>query len=525
MRNLLVTAVAGLAIIVVNNSWADVPAPPVNQDIGMFDGLIGDMQEADCRVCHDSGVPDRHHVLLGQPIPPGSLVPFPDANQNGVPDEFYGCLNCHDVDFTPVRDCTVCHTSSPHHTTPDAVGGDCVACHGDIVDNINDGHYIPAYSPSLVTPAASGGEGLPLNSRGIGAGACNYCHDDDGLATPTILTTPNLHHSVVSNCTLCHDGNPMDFHTDREDGVLHAPGKDRPFTNGCTDCHGADLRGGYGPSCFSCHGREWENDSGSGHSPSFNSAVSMRKCEGCHGPESLHGIQADTSVTPGQIVVGGELAGFGHVGRDAGPGDSDCWGCHGFAMAAVPGLGPVTPTLYHSDVATMTAGADATIILSGAGFTNLGSGTLYESDVRLTAADGSVINLQPDIILDEGRLAVTIPQMTPPGNYRLQVTKDQSASNPTVISITPTVQVRRAVANRGLVSISGSGFGQYAQGSGTTVTGTYRARVGRLMRTTTVVGTIVSWSDGSIVATFPQNPRSIAVQSVFGRASYRLLPD
>ncbi|MBI5102563.1 MAG: hypothetical protein HZB33_12115, partial [Nitrospirae bacterium] len=25
----------------------------------------------------------------------------------------------------------------------------------------------------------------------------------------------------------------------------------------CTACHGADLRGGSGPSCYSCHGKKW----------------------------------------------------------------------------------------------------------------------------------------------------------------------------------------------------------------------------------------------------------------------------
>ncbi|MHB8881411.1 MAG: hypothetical protein ACYC69_07850, partial [Thermodesulfovibrionales bacterium] len=25
----------------------------------------------------------------------------------------------------------------------------------------------------------------------------------------------------------------------------------------CTSCHGADLRGGSGPSCYTCHGKKW----------------------------------------------------------------------------------------------------------------------------------------------------------------------------------------------------------------------------------------------------------------------------
>ncbi len=134
--------------------WGDVPAPPVNQSIGMLDTeLIENVEEADCRICHSSGVPDRHHLLWGQPIFPGSLVPYPDSDGDGNDDTFYGCLNCHDSDFTAVvRDCVVCHTESPHHTTPTADGGHCTACHGDLVDDMDDGHYIPTYDPSLVTP-------------------------------------------------------------------------------------------------------------------------------------------------------------------------------------------------------------------------------------------------------------------------------------------------------------------------------------------------------------------------------------
>ncbi len=71
----------------------------------------------------------------------------------------------------------------------------------------------------------------------------------------------------------CDDGGtptgPPDDHTDDESGFLHRPGKERPFTNGCTTCHGDDLRGGFGPpSCFTCHGMEWDErgpGTGGGH--------------------------------------------------------------------------------------------------------------------------------------------------------------------------------------------------------------------------------------------------------------------
>lgn len=36
-------------------------------------------------------------------------------------------------------------------------------------------------------------------------------------------------------------------------GVLHRDGYQDPASAGCPACHGADLRGSAGPSCYSCH--------------------------------------------------------------------------------------------------------------------------------------------------------------------------------------------------------------------------------------------------------------------------------
>jgi len=470
-RTLLSVIGAGMAISFAGSGWADVPAPPVNQDLGMVDVDIGNMVEADCRICHASGVPDRHHNLYGQPIPPGSVVPFPGAG----PD--YVCLSCHTPhgNFTVVRDCTQCHTTSPHHTTPSAQAGDCVACHGDLVDNMGDGHYIPTYAPSLVTPErGDGGDGLPLNSRGTGAGGCAYCHDDDGLQPQdtVILTNQDLHHAVrdAGNfpCSWCHVGGDSDGGTDGE---------------------------------------------------------RMRHCEGCHGPDALHNIQADSPnpANPGTVVVGGEDAGYGHVGRDAGPGDSDCWGCHGFAFgrAVAPGSGPTIPTLYYSDVTAIDAGTDTAVTLTGSSFTSVGGKTHYTSDVALNAADGSSVILRADVV-DQWSLEVTIPGNTPAGNYNLQAVKADVTSNPVVISIKPMVIITSATTGDGIVTIHGSGFGGYAPGSGTSVIGMVTTGAGKRTTTATAEAAIISWSDTRIEAGFGAHPRKVAVNSVFGSAESRV---
>lgn len=92
-------------------------------------------------------------------------------------------------------------------------------------------------------------------------------------------------------------GPPAD-HTDAEDGVLHKPGKDMPFTNGCTMCHGQDLMGGSGPSCYACHGMEWDEKMGK----------DKIKKDGVYAPDSPLGV-AHISMY-----------------NDFGPGS--CMGCH-----------------------------------------------------------------------------------------------------------------------------------------------------------------------------------------------------
>ncbi len=48
---------------------------------------------------------------------------------------------------------------------------------------------------------------------------------------------------------------PADHTKDRK-GIRHKPGAKQAVAN-CSPCHGQDLNGGQGPSCYTCHGREW----------------------------------------------------------------------------------------------------------------------------------------------------------------------------------------------------------------------------------------------------------------------------
>ena len=134
----------------------------------------------------------------------------------------------------------------------------------------------------------------------------------------------------------------------------------------------------------------------------------------------------------------------------------------------------------------------------------------------LTAADGASITLQPDIIIDEGVLAVTIPGGIAPGNYSIRALKADFQSNPAVVSIIPPITITRATWSLDKrVTITGSGFGGYAAGSGTAVTG----EVSNGLRTKSVTGEVVAWAPGKIVVKFPLIPSAVTVKSVFGGAT------
>jgi hypothetical protein len=186
-------------------------------------------------------------------------------------------------------------------------------------------------------------------------------------------------------------------------------------------------------------------------------------------------------------------------------------------MAFAPDTGPIIPTVYSSDSPVIAAGTDAGVTLIGSSFTNITVLTAFLSDVELTAADGSSVILTPDAV-ELGALEVTIPGDTAPGNYDVRAVKADVASNPAVISVKPKMKITGATGDA-ILTIRGSGFGGYAAGSGTSVTGTVTTGKGRNKTTTTVEAEIVSWSDTKIEASFASRPDDVTVSSVFGSAT------
>lgn len=93
----------------------------------------------------------------------------------------------------------------------------------------------------------------------------------------------------ISETDLVVDGDsdlgPPSSHTDAQKGILHNTGKNDPLKN-CVACHGADLKGGTGRSCYSCHNNASHTRSERGNMH-LNGASST--CTACHGPTDKEG--------------------------------------------------------------------------------------------------------------------------------------------------------------------------------------------------------------------------------------------
>ncbi|MEW6599784.1 MAG: hypothetical protein AB1499_02325 [Nitrospirota bacterium] len=457
-------------------AWANVPAPPVNQEMGFQDGIFDNLVEADCRACHENPdqfpvedvyIPDRHHLLVGTPIGDPNSAPFGDP-----PDNFV-CLSCHRLIWDPVtmtstfdtfRDCLYCHHQVPndasvHHLTQPARDADCKHCHGSVVNNIGDGHIISTYQPSMVTPKPSGGTGLPLNSEGNGAGACTYCH-----STGTGTTSPG---------------------TDIGTGILVY----RNFTTHHTTVISTDL-----DKCSRCHDMQIPKE------------YYIRVCEGCHGYQSLHNIQVD-SDGDGTITPGMEMPFYGHIGNN-----DDCWGCHGFSASSAPGTGPLAPHIIGTDITVVTQGTATPVNVYGTVFTNVAGGYQVVSQVLLTAYDGSTTLLVPDNVTQD-TMTVTIPGNLAIGNYDLRAIKGETKSNPTTISVIPSVVITNVDCNRkkGLLTVTGSGFGEKFEGTDEYL----RVLVNR------ETADIISWTPNQIKMSVAEcsNNITVTVDALFGSAS------
>jgi hypothetical protein len=420
-----------IAVLAIGIAIAIVPPPPANQDMGVYDTVFGEFAEDDCRECHSSGLPDRHHML--------------------VEDGEYECLDCHPVGpgghgVTIIRDCTnsSCHTSTPHHDTQDALARNCSHCHGSLVDDYDDGHYIPPYPPSLVTPDTS--YNVINATTGKKWGGCEACHEANTTPVPgpAIYGNYETHHnlgSVTANCSWCHNTT------------------------------GGEL-------------------------------LDIRKCEECHGVNSLHNIQYDYANTEGDL-------GYGHLGDNW-----DCMGCHAwYEYASAPQTGPIIPCIDGVSPARLVAGEQTVVTVTGTNFRNTVGDTAYTSDVVIETGAGT-ITLTPDSIT-ASELVVTVPALDE-GTGGLHVVKrgikSDMKSKMAPIVVAPPVSIDSATIKKDTVIIRGSGFGDEPDESWDEWLG---------VDVSTRETSIVSWRDARIVVNCPdaESGDLVTVDALYGSDS------
>ncbi len=519
MVNKLLRGLMTAATVMMSTaSWANIPPPPVNQNIGILDGVFNDMTYQTCLGCHGdpddapapvkSGyLPDRHHLRVDTPIGPYSASPFPEKSPEGI----HKCITCHAVDWVEdpsrpsggyfkfaqdpaspeFRDCLRCHQQTPgiasvHHLTQKAQEAQCPLCHGSLIDFPNGDHYIPDYEISLITPWP--GDNYDTSSpsnrfdppvaayNGRRKGNCSHCHysGTDQVTGRVIPTNYQTHHGT---------------------GVGQPNSGSR---------HGCDL----------CHDFTPPNHT-------------IRGCEKCHGVSSLHNIEFDRDGDG--ITPGGEEPFWGHIGSPA-----NCRGCHGnFQGAGVEailqtGTGPssdanVVPTYSRMGMrghgmrggrGGMWAASTDTRILTftGSGFISVIQGpdgpVEMVASVMLVDRNGDSREYTASRVTPT-ELEVILPDDLPAGSYDLYLVKGSVRSPVTNLVIRPDVVVEQVTCEKGKVIISGRGFGGYldAEGSGTALADT----------TTLKKCTVEAWSDSRIVADCGSvQEESLRVDSVFG---------
>lgn len=433
---------------------AAVPPPPVNQFLGFpdttqqFTTKAGCLQAAPCHVSDAAAVAFHHALTLaprllscyGDPT-----APNPTGCHQQVRNPVTGAF-----EFVEFRDCLRCHTAQPHHKSVRAQAQDCKGCHGTVIDNPLDGHVIPTYAKSSVTPETKwrGNDAtVPQNY-----GGCAACHQASPTTTPRIFSNAETHH-----------GTQIGF----EPAVTGLP-----FQIGdCNWCHGAP------------------------------NVLDMRACEKCHGINSLHNIQVNSEnpadLNPASIVPGGELPGYGHIGSDF-----DCWGCHGTfkKYAADAGFQYTIPPASLNGLSTtsLTSGQEMTLTISGSGFKTAFAANKAEVvpvNVKvMVKGESTALTLTP-LSVSDSEVKVVIPALVS-GNYQISISKDDgynhiALSNVALINSTPARIITTAALGAGTLTITGKGFNMAPPADVNTGLGAFAAD-GTLAK-------VISWSDTKVV--------------------------
>jgi len=75
-------------------------------------------------------------------------------------------------------------------------------------------------------------------------------------------------------------------HSDMQKGIGHKLGKEDPLKK-CVICHGKDLTGRRGPSCYACH---FNKNHDTRRGTVNHRSGSSQTCTACHGPNNTGGL-------------------------------------------------------------------------------------------------------------------------------------------------------------------------------------------------------------------------------------------
>ncbi len=283
-------------------AWAQVTAPPAEICDDTIDNDEDGMVDCDDQDCNLD--------------PACEVVAVPEVCDDGMDNDLDGFIDCSDPD---------CATDPACEQLPETETN-CT----DGLDEDGDGAIDCADDDCAAAPSCQ--EPDPVCGNGI-IEADEECDDNTVSCVNCMIV-------VVEPPT----GNLPADHTDEEDGFFHGnAGKDRPFTNGCTACHGDDLRGiqGFTPSCFQCHGKEWDEDgpggvdtgAPAGHTDEEDGFFHMpgkdrpftNGCTACHGDDlrGIPGVGPSCFTCHGMEWDEGRAGGGGHDDSDSDSDDGD----------------------------------------------------------------------------------------------------------------------------------------------------------------------------------------------------------
>lgn len=255
MKRKLLLGVLSICVILVSTVlvFASVPAPPVNQTIGINDSVFDDLAEADCRACHedpnvvqDQSIPDRHHLLYGSTIPTGNCSTFNGSCSVTTTDI---CQND--------TDCPIGETCVQGAQRPCVSDADCTAPRN--LCNLR-GQDCPVGTCSVTTTTS-----------------CTIDADCPTGETCDVAGCPQSYTGQFCGQPICQGGSAVQDSDSDDNGTTDT-------TYACLNCHVEDSSGGIVEflvirDCLQCHQQALDT-------PTVHHATATAKngdCVACHG--------------------------------------------------------------------------------------------------------------------------------------------------------------------------------------------------------------------------------------------------